>query len=286
VEFNVSTTSGVLYVIGTPIGNLQDISTRAQSILREVALILAEDTRHSKTLLNHLNINTPMRSYHEHNEIKALPLLLQSLRQGTKMALISDAGTPLISDPGFPLVKAALEMGIRVSPIPGPSALIAALSVSGLPTDKFIFEGFLPAKPAARKKHLQSLLMETRTMVFFEATHRIMDLLLDINEVFGGDRIVSVCRELTKKFETIFRSRISSILDIMTRDTLQQKGEFVVILEGGEKDRTRNNGELEKIIRVMLNHGVSVKNASAIAAEITGARKKESYEMALKLKRD
>jgi 16S rRNA (cytidine1402-2'-O)-methyltransferase len=282
----VSTTSGVLYVIGTPIGNLQDISARAQSILREVALILAEDTRHSKTLLNHLNINTPMRSYHEHNEIKALPLLLQSLRQGTKMALISDAGTPLISDPGFPIVKAALEMGIRVSPIPGPSALIAALSVSGLTTDKFIFEGFLPAKPAARKKHLQSLLMESRTMVFFEATHRIMDMLLDINAVFGGDRIVSVCRELTKKFETIYRNRISSILDIMTRDTLQQKGEFVVILEGGEKDRARNNGELEKIIRVMLNHGVSVKNASAIAAEITGARKKESYEMALKLKRD
>lgn len=282
----MSTTSGVLYVIGTPIGNLQDISARAQSILREVALILAEDTRHSKTLLNHLNINTPMRSYHEHNEIKALPLLLQSLRQGTKMALISDAGTPLISDPGFPIVKAALEMGIRVSPIPGPSALIAALSVSGLTTDKFIFEGFLPAKPAARKKHLQSLLMESRTMVFFEATHRIMDMLLDINAVFGGDRIVSVCRELTKKFETIYRNRISSILDIMTRDTLQQKGEFVVILEGGEKDRARNNGELEKIIRVMLNHGVSVKNASAIAAEITGARKKESYEMALKLKRD
>ena len=278
----MSDNSGILYVIGTPIGNLDDISERAKQVLREVDLILAEDTRHSRKLLDRLHINTPMRSHHDFNESGTVPGLLELLQNGKRLALISDAGTPLICDPGYQLVRAVHEHGIRLIPIPGPSALLTALSVSGMATDKFIFEGFLPVKHAARKKRLQELAGETRTMVFYEAPHRIMELLEDISELYGADRTVCLCRELTKKFETIYRDSVANILTLLRNDPVQQKGEFVVIIEGN-RDASADIDEISRVLGILLKHGVSVKTASAIAADITGTGKNDLYKLALKI---
>lgn len=283
--FSVPDNTGILYVIGTPIGNLHDISKRAKQILRETDLILAEDTRHSRKLLEHLCISTPMQSYHDFNERGVIPGLLDLLQQGKYLALISDAGTPLISDPGYQLVKAAHEHGIRLVPIPGPSALLAALSIAGMATDKFIFEGFLPVKHAARKKRLQNLLRETRTMVFYEAPHRIIEFLEEICELYGRDRMICVCRELTKKFETVYRGAVGEVITTLQKDPLQQKGEFVVVIEGN-RDSMTDFDENKRIITSLLKHGVSVKSASSIAAEITGAGKNDLYKLALKLNDD
>ena len=279
----MSDNSGVLYVIATPIGNLQDISDRAKQTLQEVDLILAEDTRHSRILLEHLQISTPMQSYHEFNELTAIPAVLALLQRGGKLALISDAGTPLLCDPGYPLIKTAHEHGIKLIPIPGPSALLTALSISGMATDKFIFEGFLSGKSAARKKHLKELTRETRTMVFYEAPHRILGFLEELQDIFGADRMVCVCRELTKKFETVYRDSCGKVLEILASDPMQQKGEFVVILRGGDKEHVQDLGSIGRIIEILIKHGIPVKQASSIAAEITGARKNELYKLALQL---
>lgn len=283
VEFNVSNQTGVLYVIGTPIGNLQDISNRAKQTLHDVDLILAEDTRHSKKLLDHLGVSTPMKSYHDFNEHKSIPGLLESLHLGKNLALISDAGTPLISDPGYHLVKAVHEQGIKLIPIPGVSALITAVSVAGIATDRFIFEGFLPEKHVARRKHLEKLAFETRTIVLYEAPHRILDFLEDAKEVLGDDRLVCLCRELTKKFETIYRDTLANTLEILIKNPLQQKGEFVVVIQGADDKSILDVQEITRIIGILLKHGLAVKQTSAIAAEITGARKNDLYKLVLKL---
>ena len=199
--------------------------------------------------------------------------------------MISDAGTPLISDPGYQLVKSAHEHGIRLVPIPGPSAFLAALSVAGMATDKFIFEGFLPVKHAARTKRLQDLSRETRTMVFYEAPHRILGFLDQVSELYGKSRMVCVCRELTKKFESLYRGTVSEVTAVLMNDTLQQKGEFVVVIEGNSGSKT-DDDENTRIITILLKHDISVKSASSIAADITGAGKNDLYKLALRLNDD
>ena len=279
----MSNLSGVLYVIATPIGNLQDISARAIEKLNEVDLILAEDTRYSKRLLEHFGIKAVMHSCHEYNERESVPYLLDLIQQGKSIALISDAGTPLISDPGFQLVKSAHERNIRIVPVPGPSALITALSIAGIAVDKFIFEGFLPEKDQARRKRMEMLADETRTMVFYEAPHRILEFLDDASRIFGTERTVCLCRELTKKFETIKRDSLENLLAFIRSDSLQQKGEFVVIIAGRENRMDTENNEFSRIINILLKHDITIKQASAIVAEITGGRKNKIYKLALEL---
>lgn len=282
----MSNLSGVLYVIATPIGNLQDISSRAIEKLNEVDLILAEDTRHSKHLLEHFGIKATMHSYHEYNERESVPNLLNLIQQGKSIALISDAGTPLVSDPGFQLVKSAHERNIRIIPVPGPSALITALSIAGIAVDKFIFEGFLPEKTQARKKRMEILADETRTIVFYEAPHRILEFLDDASHIFGDDRTVCLCRELTKIYETIKRDSLKNILTFIRSDRLQQKGEFVIIIAGRENRKIADDTEFLRIINILLKHDVSIKQASAIVAEITGGRKNKIYKLALELSKN
>ena len=226
------TQQGVLYVVATPIGNLQDITARALEVLRSVSRVAAEDTRHSRKLLAHYGIATPLVALHEHNERDITQRLLPSLAAGEDIALVSDAGTPLISDPGFYLVRAARQAGIRVVPVPGASALIAALSVAGLPTDRFYFEGFLPSRQAARLRRLEALQAETVTLVFFESSHRILACLADMAGVFGAAREATLARELTKTFETIHHGTLAELLAWIEADSNQQKGEFVVLLQG------------------------------------------------------
>ncbi|WP_456407456.1 16S rRNA (cytidine(1402)-2'-O)-methyltransferase, partial [Thiolapillus sp.] len=229
-EPEVSNSQGTLYIVSTPIGNLDDMSQRAIRVLRQVDRIAAEDTRHSRRLLQQHGIDTPMMALHEHNERKALKKVLEMLAEGKSLALISDAGTPLISDPGFPLVRACREQGIRVSPVPGPSALIAALSVSGLPVDAFCFHGFLPRTSAARKQRLAEWKATAVTQVFYESSHRILYALQDMQEVLGGEREVCVARELTKQYEEIIQGNLSEVVESVGADSMRQRGEFVVVL--------------------------------------------------------
>lgn len=279
----MSNEAGVLYVVATPIGNLADISQRARDVLATVAVIAAEDTRHTGRLLQHLQIQTPTVALHEHNERDVAPQLLERLRQGQSLALVSDAGTPLVSDPGFHLVRLAREHGIRVVPVPGASALLAALSVSGLPSDRFVFEGFLPAKDAARRQHLATLAGETRTLIFYEAPHRILDTLQDMAAVFGADRHAVLARELTKTFETIHGDALGNLLEWVRLDNNQQKGEIVLLVKGkvmeGEEAKEQ---EGRRVLRLLLDH-LPLSQASALAARITGARKKSLYQFGLAL---
>ena len=219
-----SANSGILYIVATPIGNLADLSSRAVEVLGSVDRIAAEDTRHSGRLMQYCSIQTPMVALHEHNERKLAPRLVEDMLKGRSIALISDAGTPLISDPGFNLVRLAREAGVQVVPVPGPSALICALSVSGLPTDRFVFEGFLPAKRSARRSRLEQLCGETRSLVFFESSHRIVDCLQDCEAVFGAQRQAVVARELTKQFETIHGDTLEKLAQWVNDDPNQQKG--------------------------------------------------------------
>jgi len=278
----VSINKGSLYVVATPIGNLQDFSPRAQSILREVDLIAAEDTRHSRHLLNHFGITTPLQSLHEHNERIKSSVLLQRLHDGDSIALISDAGTPLISDPGFYLIQAAHAAQITVIPIPGASALISALSVAGFPVDRFIFEGFLPAKSTARLRHLEKLSIESRTLVFYEAPHRIFDCLNDMVQLFGERREAVLAKELTKLFETIHRDTLGGILDwLKTRDSLQ-KGEFVIVVQGAPTpDNQVIDFETERIFK-LLHQELSLKQAAKLTSKITGVSKNVLYQFGLK----
>lgn len=276
----MSIEAGILYVVATPIGNLGDMTSRAVEVLQQVGCIAAEDTRHSAGLLRHFGITTPMLSLHEHNERQKAAALLQKLNAGEDIALISDAGTPLISDPGYVLVREAQLAGIRVVPVPGASALIAALSASGLPTDRFSFEGFLPAKGGARRKQLEALRQESRTLAFYESPHRILDSLADMVEVFGESREVVLARELTKTFETIRHDSLGSLLEWVRGDANQQKGEFVVLVHGAEAKAEGIDPETRRIA-VLLAEELPLKQAAALAAKISGEKKNALYKYLL-----
>lgn len=269
-----------LYIVATPIGNLGDISARAISVLSDVDLIAAEDTRHTGSLLKHLNISTEMMRLDDHSERTSLDRVIHRLHGGDAVALVSDAGTPLISDPGYLLVKACVSAGIEVVPIPGPSAVTAALSASGLPTDKFVFEGFLSAKSVARKTRLEALAGEPRTLVLFEAPHRILACLTAIAEVMGDNRVVCVCRELTKTFEQIVTSPVVELVHRVESGDIPTKGEFVVIIAGSADEATFDHDELLQALLAEL----SPSRAAAVAAGLTGQPKKRLYERALALK--
>lgn len=278
---------GILYVVATPIGNLADISLRALDILKSVDLIAAEDTRHSLVLLNHYGITRPIISLHQHNEQQRISELLSQLQAGLRIALISDAGTPLISDPGSRLVQALHQENMAVIPIPGPCAAISALSVSGLPTDRFVFEGFLPSKSAARRQRLQALANETRTLVFYEAPHRIEDLLKDLIDLYGGERLATYVREMTKNFETIRHTNLNSLYEIIGEDPNQCKGEFVLMVHGadeihhGEKDEI----ELRRVLNILLEE-LPLKQAVTLAVKLTRVKKNDIYALALQTKRN
>jgi len=275
---------GKLYVVATPIGNLADFTYRAVEILKKVDLIAAEDTRHVKMLLQHYAINNKLVSLHQHNEEKAAPGLVDKIKQGQSIALVSDAGTPLLSDPGMPLVRLAKQEGIEVSPIPGACALIAALSVSGLPVTRFIFEGFLPRTSSARKSFFTVRKKETATWVFYESSHRILASLEDLVEIIPGDRRIVLARELTKLYETVVNDSLDKVLEQVKNNANMQKGEFVVLVEGAvvEKKNALITEEQQRVLSVLLKE-CSIKSAVAMAVDITGARKKVLYQAALEL---
>jgi 16S rRNA (cytidine1402-2'-O)-methyltransferase len=267
-----------LYIVATPIGNLQDMVPRALEILQQATVIAAEDTRHSAKLMAHFGITTPMLSYHDHSNNADEARLLAVLRDGGNVALISDAGTPLISDPGYRLVKAALAAGFKVVPIPGPSAVIAALSVAGLPTDRFSFEGFLPAKSSARCTALEALVSEARTMVFFEAPHRIVETLQDMKAIFSPQRPATLVREITKTFETVRQDCLGELLDWVVADDNQQRGEIVLVVQGAPQRAVEISAEHERILKLLAAE-LPPKKAAALTAEITGADKKQLYQL-------
>lgn len=273
---------GTLFVVATPIGNLDDLGTRARTILSGVALIAAEDTRHSRKLLDHYGISVPLFAYHEFNEAEAAPQLMKRLQEGQDIALISDAGTPLISDPGYRLVNLAMTAGVQVVPVPGPSAPICALSACGLPVHRFAFEGYAPEKAEARRKYLAGLETESRTLVFLEAPHRIEKLLLDCVAVFGAERPATLTRELTKKFETIRRDTLGGLQQWLAGAPEQRQGEFVVLIQGKPPLPEPADAESERILRVLMQY-LSVKDAAAAAAELTGGRRNALYDLAVRL---
>ena len=275
---------GLLYIVATPIGNLQDICFRAIDILAEVDKIAVEDTRHSKKLLHHYNIDTKCISLHEHNERQITFDLIESLKNGSSIALISDAGTPLMSDPGYFLVKTARYEGIEIRAIPGPCALIAALSVAGLSTDRFCFEGFLPAKTSARKSRLEALLGEARTLIFYESPHRIMAMLEDFEAIFGTNRNIVLAKELTKLHETVKSGYITDLLEWLREDPARQKGEMVVLVEGAESSHLTDNNESKRLLTILLNE-LPLKQAVKLAAQYLDSNKNELYAMALTLKK-
>lgn len=277
----MSIDKGVLYIVATPIGNLADMTYRAVEVLSQVDLIAAEDTRHSETLLRHFDIKTPCIALHEYSEKQITGRLIARLQNHETIALISDAGTPLISDPGYVLVNEAHLNNIRVAPIPGASALMAALSVAGLPTDRFTFEGFLPAKQAARRHHLDILRGDTRTLIFFESPHRILDALTDMVEIFGAARQAVIARELTKTFETIRGDSLGKLLPWVAQDKNQQKGEFVVLVHGAAATLEHDIDPAdEKILRLLVAE-LPVKKAATLAAQITGKSKNAFYQFAI-----
>lgn len=273
--------SGTLYVVATPIGNLADMSSRALDILRSVALVAAEDTRHSQRLFNHFDIRCDCIPYHEHSEEKTAQRVINVLLEGQDVALISDAGTPLISDPGFRLIRQLQEREITVSPVPGPSALIAALSVSGLPTDSFLFAGFLPAKSGTRKNRLQQLVSYPHTLIFYEAPHRILGCLQDMAEVLGPERCAVLARELTKRFETVRKAMLSELVEWVANDSNQQRGELVILVEGAGSDP--ETGELQQMLAVLLAE-LPLKQAVSLAAKISGVKKNDVYSQALAMR--
>lgn len=275
--------TGTLFVVGTPIGNLQDMSERAIETLRTVDLIAAEDTRHSKKLLQAYSIQTPMQSLHLFNEAKQGELFIIQLLSGKNMALISDAGTPLIRDPGRHLVSLAHQHNIRVSPIPGPSALTSALSVSGLTHDEFLFAGFLPAKQSQRLKQLEDLKHSKKNLVFFETPHRILETLSDCSEVFDKQSEITVCRELTKQFETVLQNTLEKVREQVALDPNQQKGEFVLVLCPKQLDNKHEmTQEAQQMLKILLGY-LSVNQASKAVHQILGISKRVVYEYALKL---
>lgn len=274
--------SGLLYIVATPLGNLGDISTRAKDILSKVALIAAEDTRHSKKLLNAYQITTPLLSLHEHNEQSRIERILEVLEQGKSVALISDAGTPLISDPGEHLVKAVIETGFTVCPIPGPCALIAALSASGLSSKYFYFEGFLPVKSSSRCERLETLANMNATLGFYEAPHRILSTLEDMVKIFGCSRRAVIAREMTKLYETFLHGSLEELFSKVQNNKEQQQGEIVILVEGYFEPKTELDSQVEDILTILLKE-LPLKQAVKLTAEITGEKRNFIYELALKL---
>lgn len=273
--------AGTLFVVATPIGNLQDLTPRALQVLRDVSLIAAEDTRHSARLMQHFGIATPMTACHDHNEREKGVRLVERLLAGDDIALISDAGTPLISDPGFHLVRQAREAGVKVSPVPGACALIAALSAAGMPSDRFAFEGFLPAKAHGRQQRLQALLAEPRTWLVYEAPHRLLECLRDMQQVLGPQRRVLLARELTKTFETLHAAPLDELVAWVAADADQQRGECVLVVEGApEPEADEVSAQALRVLDLLLAE-LPVKRAARLAADITGVRKNLLYQVAL-----
>jgi 16S rRNA (cytidine1402-2'-O)-methyltransferase len=274
--------TGRLYVVATPIGNLGDLSARARAVLAECTLIAAEDTRRTGTLLKHFGIQTPQLSLHDHNERDRARDIILRLRAGAQIALVSDAGTPGISDPGFELVRTAAAEGFEIVAVPGPCAAIAALSIGGLPTDRFCFEGFLPARGAARRKRLQSLEQEARTLVLYEAPHRVREMLEDCAEVFGGERQATVAREITKLHESTYRGSLRDLVERATTDADFGRGEIVLVLAGAPQ-QAADEGGLDRVLKILLAE-LPLKQAAHLAAQITETRDNEAYKRALQLK--
>ncbi len=268
--------AGTLHVVATPIGNLADLSPRALDTLRAVAAICAEDTRHTRQLLAHFGVERPLLALHEHNEDEIAERLVARLTAGETLALVSDAGTPLVSDPGFRLVRAARAAGIRVSPVPGASALVTALSVAGLPSDRFVFEGFLPAKAGARRARLATLAGEPRTLRFYESAHRIEEALADCVVAVGADRQAVVARELTKLFETVLDGTLAQLHARVVADANQRKGEFVLLVQGAGDDVDARVAEGRRVYAKLGEH-LPPSTAAKLAAEITGAPRKALY---------
>ncbi|HAS97346.1 MAG TPA: 16S rRNA (cytidine(1402)-2'-O)-methyltransferase [Acinetobacter nosocomialis] len=274
--------SAQLFVVATPIGHLDDMTFRAIDILKSVSVVAAEDTRQSAQLFKHYNISTPLTACHDHNESNKIEQLVQKLLAGENIALISDAGTPLISDPGFKLVRAAQENGIRVVPVPGACAAIAALSAVGLPSDRFSFEGFLPSKASQRISQLEKLKNETQTLIFYEAPHRILECVKNMAEVFGENRPVGFAREITKTFETIKKMTLKDLVNFIENDHNQEKGEIVLVVGGAPEKTDLEQEKLDELL-IRLLQDLSVKAASHLAADLTGMKKKIAYQRALEL---
>ena len=274
--------TGILYIVATPIGNLQDITQRALDTFTQVDLIAAEDTRHSGLLLSHYGIKKPFFALHDHNEQEKAHILVEKLKQGSHIALISDAGTPLISDPGFHLVRQCREAGIRVVPLPGACAAITALCASGIASDRFCFEGFLPAKSKARKDKLENIAEEDRTLIFYESTHRILDTLEDMQSMLGEERYIVLAREITKTWETITGNTIKNLREWLLEDPNRTKGEMVLIVEG--KPKSDNNDEISpqavKALELIAEE-LPLKKAAAIVAELYGYKKNALYQFGL-----
>lgn len=275
-----------LYIVATPIGNLGDISHRAIDILSTVDLIAAEDTRHSRKLLSQYDIRTPLLSFHEHSDNNRLDKLLERLRAGLSVALISDAGTPLIADPGYRLVRTVREAGIKVTPIPGACAVTAALSVAGLPSDRFTFEGFLPARAVARHNTLSALVKERRTMVFYEAPHRVLETLQAMAQQFGDERQAVLARELTKTFETILDGSLQTLVEQVANDSDQQRGEIVILVHGCPDPRTEDLNEDTLRMLTVLSEELPPGQAASLAAKISGVSRKVLYQHVLRQRPD
>ena len=274
--------TGILYIVATPIGNLQDITQRALDTFAQVDLIAAEDTRHSGLLLSHYGIKKPFFALHDHNEQEKAYILVEKLKQGSHIALISDAGTPLISDPGFHLVRQCREAGIRVVPLPGACAAITALCASGIASDRFCFEGFLPAKSKARKDKLENIAEEDRTLIFYESTHRILDTLEDMQSVLGEERYIVLAREITKTWETITGNTIKNLREWLLEEPNRTKGEMVLIVEG--KPKSDNNEEISpQAVKALelITEELPLKKAAAIVAELYGYKKNALYQFGL-----
>ena len=274
--------TGTLYVVATPIGNVDDISLRAQTVLAAVKVVAAEDTRHSGGLLKRLGIEARLLSCHDHNETERIPQLLEYLRQGDDIALISDAGTPLVSDPGFKLVRAAAAEGINVSPVPGASAAVAALSVAGLPTDCFRFEGFLPASTVKRSARLQQLADDNATLILYESVHRMQATLTDIAATLGADRQIVAARELTKLHETVYRGTAPEVAEQIGADSGGKKGEYTLIIAGAEVVPV-DDQELDRVLGILLEY-LGLRQAADVAARLLGVRKNAAYKRALVLR--
>ncbi len=279
----MSVSKGTLYIVATPIGNLDDMSPRAVRVLSTVNLVAAEDTRHSRPLFTHFGIRTPTLAFHEHNERQLTADLLRRLQQGAAVALICDAGTPLVSDPGYLLVREAHAQGIAVSPIPGPSAAVCALSAAGLPTDRFVFEGFLPRATGQRRASLQRLRGEGRTLIFYESAHRLLGTLQEMRDAFGAERQAVLARELTKLHETLLSGNLEALCERVASDPLQSKGEMVLVVHG-EDDRDRRQAmEAERVLYILMGE-LPLKKAVSLATELTGAKRNWLYAKALEWK--
>ena len=282
----MSNSNGILYIVATPIGNLLDITQRALETFQQVDLIAAEDTRHSGLLLSHYGIKKPFFALHDHNEQQKAGALVEKLLQGVNIALISDAGTPLISDPGFHVVRQCRQAGIQVVPLPGACAAITALCASGIASDRFCFEGFLPAKSKARLDRLKNVAKEDRTLIFYESTHRILDSLADMQTVFGAERYVVLAREITKTWETIHGDKLADLIAWLAQDPNRTKGEMVVIVEGESKednDETISSQAIHAL--TLISQELPLKKAAAIVAELYGYKKNQLYQFGLELLR-